>query len=142
MLIHICNNDNHGNWSDQISMVEFFIDDDETAMRIETKTMFPVKAEVFDLQNMQLRIHGCTVKFTVVGTWTGNMMWNTIEMLDYYALGFLRALQLSKEWDCTEAFSNLFEKFNAGELITGADFELSEDVQPRVVHPNQSEIPY
>jgi len=143
MQIHIANNDNHGRFTNKFAMVEFE-SQGETAMRLETRTMFPVKADVFDTSFavQQLKIYGITIKVSLVGTWTGNMMWNTIETLDDYALGFLRALQLSREWDCIEAWKNLFEKFNSGEVITGHDFELDEDIQPRVVNPSQLEIPY
>jgi hypothetical protein len=140
MKIHICNNDNNGNWTNRFSMVEFF--DDERALVLETNHMHDVTAKYFDPRMMLLEIYGITVKFNVVGTWTGNMKWNTIEMLDYYALGFLRALQLSREWCATEGWTLLFNKFEDGEIITGADFELDEDVQPRVVHPNQLQIPF
>lgn len=141
MKIHIANNDDNGNWTDSFSSVEFEIEG-EPALRLETRTMKPVKAEVFDPSFVvqQLRIHGVTVKCSLLGTWTGNMKWNTIEMLDDYALGFLRALQLSKQWAVIEGWTMPFQKFENGDEITGKDFDMEEDIQPRVVNPNQLEI--
>jgi hypothetical protein len=141
MKVHICNNDKNGNWTDSFSTIEFDSNDD-TAIRLETKTMHPVKAEVFDVSMwvQQLRIYGVTVKCSLSGTWTGNMMWNTLDMLDYYALGLLRALQFSNEWQVVDGWSELCRKFDEKEEITGFDFELPEDIEPRVINPNQLEL--
>lgn len=138
MRIMLAYNDSQGNPTDTLSGVEIIVDG-EIALKLEPYSLFE-GGEKFKLETYLLEIHGCVIKHSLLQTWVGNVAWNIHDTIDYYALGLIRALQLSKKWVACEGWEIPFEKFIHGDEITGKDFELDEDVQGRVVHPNQLEI--
>jgi len=120
--VSLCQNDSNGDITDQVMMIKIEAHG-ELVATFETIDLMPRTVKTND---RLIQLDNGTVKYSGRSMWTGNMHWNMYSVPDYYALGLIRLLQLSKEWTCTEAWETVFEKFGKGETITGFDIDLSE----------------
>lgn len=136
--VNICQNDDMGRL-DKALMMDFSLPNGETFLRIETIDLEPREClcndRIIEMYGVRVKHSGCT-------EWAGNIYWNLYHVPDYYAIGFINMLMRTREWSCIEGWSEIFEKWEKGEPVSGRDLELDEDIQGTVVNPDQLEIIY
>jgi len=134
--VSLCQNDSNGDITNEVFMITVEAHG-ELIATFETIDMMPRKCKTND---RIIEFENGVVKHSGRSMWAGNMHWNQYSLPDYYALGLIQLLQLSKEWSCTEAWETVYDKFHLGEVITGFDLDLPEDIQPMVVNKNQTQL--
>jgi hypothetical protein len=137
IYLNICQNDDMGRL-DKALMMDFSLANGETFLRIETVDLEPRECLCTD---WTIEMYGAIIKHDGSPVeWAGNIYWNLYKVPDYYALGLINVLMRAREWNCIEAWSEIFEKWEKGDAISGRDLELDEDVEGIVVNPAQFEI--
>jgi hypothetical protein len=140
ITISICENDDHGRRANKAWRIDVEASGDNAIAFID-KTLFK-GVQCFTDSGRIVEIHGNRFKYSHSRDWVGNMKWNEYTFPPDYGLGLINLLIRSKEWDIEEGWTDIIEKINRGELITGKDLELDEDYHPLALHANQYEIPY
>lgn len=141
ITISICENSCHGRRSGKAHHITVDSYSGEPCLNLDARDLFGgIKCFTDSLR--VLEIHDNRFKFTDYTDWVGNMSWNSYYFPPDYALGLINTLLRSKQWDISEGWTDLIEKYERGELITGLDLELDEDYQPMALNPNQYDIPF
>lgn len=135
--VMIAENNEEGTRIGETTNIEFYLFGD-LFLALEAKFQF----EKIMTNDRIIEVHDGVVKHSGMTAWAGNIMWNKYEVPYDYALGLIHILQVSKKWGVAEANTNIFDKWDRGETITGNDLELDHDFQPNVVDLAQSEIPF
>jgi hypothetical protein len=136
--VDIANNDDCGNITNTVYAISFEVLN-EVVLRFESSSLEGV--EMF-INDRIIQYKGCRVKFSHFSMWAGSMAWNRYTMPIDYGLGFLNLVSRTKDFQIFEGWSDIIDKIERLELITGKDLDLQEDFQPIVLNPNQLEIPY
>lgn len=134
--VHICQNDEMGRL-DKAFMIDFSLPDGETFLRLETNDM---QGRECLCNDRIIEMYGVRIKHSGCHEWVGNIHWNLYKVPDYYAIGLINLLMLTREWSWIEGWSDLMTKWDTGEPIRGKDLELDEDVEGQVVNPDQLKI--
>lgn len=141
ITISICENNCNGNRSGKAHHIQIDSYSGESCLQLDAKELFEGVKCLTDSHRI-VEIHDNRFKFTTYTEWVGNISWNAYHFSPDYALGLINTLLRSKQWDISEGWNELIEKYERGELITGLDLELDEDYQPMALNPNQYEIPF
>lgn len=142
IFVNICENDENGSRSGRVHQFHFEDEHGEMFLLLECKFLEGIAIHSSN-PGMPGRIEmygGCFIKFESVQDWAGNMAWNMYKMPGSYALGLIRLLQQKKDFSISEAWSDVADKWNAGEIITAADIGLPEGTEPVIVNPDQIEM--
>lgn len=149
--VMIANNDNRGNITNGAFMMDFSFPDGtknpETFLRVESRFgdengPVPIKCICDPDNDRIIELHGVRIKHGGVRTWVGNMCWNLYPVRYDYCLGLINVMMASSEWSCTEAWTEIFEKWEKGDTITAKDLDIDEHYQPVVLNVSQRELPF
>jgi hypothetical protein len=121
--VHIAENDCYGNVIGKTNCIIIYDGDGEQVMYLEPSDM---RRKKINTNDWQVIMYNKLFKMQRTGSMVGNCFWNEYQPFVGYLVGFIQALQESKEWDCTEAWSKIFNKWKRGELITEKDLGLPE----------------
>lgn len=135
--VDVAENDEQGHPCGRATNITFSLGK-ELFISLETH----LEGESFQANDRIIMIYQNRVKHMGMASWAGNMMWNQYDMPVDYGLGLLMLLQRSKQWQVHDGWTTIYDRWNSGELVTGADLDLDEDIQPLVVIPNQLGIPF
>jgi hypothetical protein len=75
---------------------------------------------------LRLRIGGMSIRITGYGEYVGNIMWDCAHTNEAEAARVLNYLKRLGTWNCTEAASDLFQKWAHGPEFTAEDFSESD----------------
>lgn len=141
ITISICENNNQGRRSGKAHHISIDSYSGESCLNLDAKDLFG-GVRCFTDSGRIVEIHDNRFKFTHFTDWVGNISWNAYHFPPDYALGLINLLLRSRQWDISEGWAELIQKYERGELITGLDLELDDDYQPLTLNPNQFEIPF
>lgn len=140
IIVSISENNNQGNAQGFASHIDFSLPDGETFLRLEC--LFWNDPPKCFTNNRIIEMYDVRIKHCGRKEWAGNMLWNAYHVPCNYALGLINLLLRSREWQWSEGWEQLSDRISSGQMITGRDLDLEEDIQPTVVNPNQFEIPF
>lgn len=140
VLVHICENDKNGKRSGFVHRFNFCLAKDLSCfLELEAKGFTGV--EIKEFGNSVLRIYGMEFKFANYGNWVGNIMWNEYNMPAPYALGLINLLCSKGEFQCSNAWSTIYRKWNKQEQIVAFDIGINDKtVVQEVIDPNQLDL--
>jgi hypothetical protein len=116
--VYINENDCYGNSIGKANQIIIYNNENEQIMHLETRDWLP---KPISTSRWQIRIYGKIFKVERTGTMIGNVFWDSYDFSDGYLLGFIQAIQDSGEWDCIEAWTKIYNKWEIGELINWQD---------------------
>jgi len=132
----LAHNDGQGNSTNRVYFINMLIGD-EIALTLEPRG-WPAHETLYFQGNERITFpNGCSVRYSSMHEWAGNMLWNNYEMTIASGLGFLYLLQQSGDWNVIEGYSELFDKFQGNIEITAADLGADESIKKLYRTPGQ-----
>jgi hypothetical protein len=114
MIINMAVNDDNGDHSGRIEMIEFETASDDYPLKLECEDGAVCSV---DHKAKTISIDGKSFTYHAYSTWAGNMAWDAMSVTKQTAEAIANHLCRAGGWHCFEAWSHIYEAWHAGNPI-------------------------